>query len=119
MDENNEYTKRQQKLLNQIQKTDKWQYRTPFIYIVYLVPVMFFVAEWLKWSLIRKKVDTCFAIRYHGKVEPLDIDMNTAILWIIGVISFLLLIMSWMVVSRLRDKRTFKEILDRKDKEAS
>lgn len=116
MNENEEYTKRQQKLLHQIQKTNRWYYNVPFIYTVYLIPVIFFVAQYIKWSLACKKLDSCLAVRLNGEAVPLDIDLLTFILWIIGAFTFLLFILSWMAVSSLQDKKTFKEILDSKDK---
>ena len=113
------YTKRQQRLLCQIQKADKWYNKAPFIYFMYLIPVMFVVCELWRWSLLCEISDYCLAIRIGGKVMPIDINMNRAVLCIILPIGFLLLIMSWMVVSNRRDKQTFKEILEiKKDKDS-
>jgi hypothetical protein len=115
---NYEFTKRQQRLLRKVHKTNKWTYRTPFLYLCYIYPLIFIAGELWLFAKLDRMFDYCIAIRIDGVVHPMDISLNTAMLWIILPVSFLVLIMSWMVVSSWQEKRIFKEILDIKEEKS-
>jgi hypothetical protein len=107
---NEEYTRRQRRLLHQMEKSDTWFGRYHFFYILYLLPVFFVASSLWSWFRISQRFDYCWAIRLNGEIRPIEVDANAGVVRLILLMGFLLLVLAWSVTSELQQRQTFKEI---------
>ena len=108
------YTKREQRLLRKLHKADQWYKRPPLSYMIYLIPAIFAAFHLWVLRVISPTGSFHLVISISDDLRPMEIPSELFILSVIFPVGFILLFTSLVVHLRWNDKRTFKELLDKK-----
>jgi hypothetical protein len=94
-----------------LERPDGWWGRHWWlVYLTYLVPIYFVAKNLWLWLWLFQHYDYCLAVRLHGEVAPIEVDLKAAVVWIILIVGLVLLVMTFSVTSSCRAMRTFKEV---------
>ena len=106
-------TKAEQRLLKQAAKTERWAYKSPVTWSIYLIPFIFVAGELWLIRKIAQMTTYRLCVEVDGALLPLDVSLMSLAAVGIVLAGAALLLSAWLIVKLWKERRVFHGIIKR------